>query len=288
MHISLINVLLTLLQISVATKADNDNAILLSKVRTLTLRNDAITSHRRAPSKPQLTCKGPGCAFYEVDILRCKNQGSSYDLENIEWSCTANLPIEFKLGSTDVSCEGFANRHDKYVLKGSCGVEYRLLLTDIGEEKFGKQIWQHYGEKGTFPRTLFALIFFAILAWILYSIFKALAIGNWHRNFGNFWGGGGNDGGDPWDSAHPYNNRWFTRRRQQTGWTPGFWSGALGGAAAGFLAGNRGGRRENQFAERTQCSTSNHGTSYAVPTPGSSNNSTARHKSTGFGSTSRR
>ncbi|CCU82740.1 DUF1183 domain protein [Blumeria hordei DH14] len=280
--------LLILSQIICGLKAGNENAILLSQVRTLTLRKNVKTSHRRVPSKPQLTCKGPGCAFYEVDIMRCKNQGSSYDTEDIEWSCTANLPIEFKLGSTDVSCEGYAHRHDKYVLKESCGVEYRLLLTDIGEEKYGKEFWHLDSENKSLPRAIFAVIFFAILAWILYSIFKALSVGNWHRNFRPFWGGDGNDGGDPWDSPPPYNKKWSSRGRQQPGWTPGFWSGALGGAAAGYLAGNRNGRHNNQFTERPLWSTGNSGTSFSVPTSDSMNNGSARHTSTGFGSTSRR
>jgi SOCE-associated regulatory factor of calcium homoeostasis len=62
---------------------------------------------------------------------------SDYKDEYVSWSCTADLPREFKLGSTDVICEGYDGPDDRYVLKGSCGVEYRLLLTDYGYEKFG-------------------------------------------------------------------------------------------------------------------------------------------------------
>lgn len=32
---------------------------------------------------------------------------SDYDDEYVSWACTADLPREFKLGSTDVLCEGF-------------------------------------------------------------------------------------------------------------------------------------------------------------------------------------
>ena len=39
---------------------------------------------------------------------------------------------------------------DPYVLKGSCGVEYRLLLTEIGEEKYGKKsLWGGSKSKGS-------------------------------------------------------------------------------------------------------------------------------------------
>ena len=70
--------------------------------------------------------------------MRCKNSGSDYDEDSIQWTCTASLPEEFKLGSTDVICEGYDYPEDPYILKGSCGVEYRLVLTEKGQEKYGK------------------------------------------------------------------------------------------------------------------------------------------------------
>jgi len=134
--------LLIFISFSTAARTTNPNrvpknAVLLSKVNTLTLRAGKDTSHRRAGSVPQLQCVGPKhvCKLYEIDILRCKNQGSDYEDENIQWTCSASLPDEFKLGSTEVSCEGYESSDDPYVLKGSCGVEYRILLTEKGEEK---------------------------------------------------------------------------------------------------------------------------------------------------------
>ncbi|KAI0429204.1 hypothetical protein F5Y09DRAFT_311044 [Xylaria sp. FL1042] len=114
------------------------DAILLSEVQTLTLRANRQTSHRRVPAIPQLKCISSKqiCALHEVDVMRCTNQGSSYSAEDIEWSCTASLPPELKLGATDVVCEGYAGPGDPYVLRGSCGVEYRLVLTDLGERRF--------------------------------------------------------------------------------------------------------------------------------------------------------
>ncbi|EQL34626.1 hypothetical protein BDFG_03577 [Blastomyces dermatitidis ATCC 26199] len=70
--------------------------------------------------------------------MRCINQGHDYDENDVQWTCTAQLPPEFKLGSTDVICEGYRDKEDPWVLKGSCGVEYRLLLTERGEQKYGK------------------------------------------------------------------------------------------------------------------------------------------------------
>lgn len=110
----------------VEAKSKADSAILLSKVKTLTLYGDKQTSHRRISSIPQLTCiGGSGCQHYNVDLMRCQNAGSEYDAEDVQWTCSASLPPEFKLGSTEVVCEGYNNADDPWILKGSCGVEYR-------------------------------------------------------------------------------------------------------------------------------------------------------------------
>lgn len=42
------------------------------------------------------------CSKYKIDVLRCENKGTGYDSEDVQWSCTASLPPELKLGSTDV------------------------------------------------------------------------------------------------------------------------------------------------------------------------------------------
>ncbi|GFP53939.1 store-operated calcium entry-associated regulatory factor [Trichoderma asperellum] len=154
----------------------NKNAILLSEVRTLTLRgNGAKTTSRRVAPIPQLKCISSKavCDLYSIDVLRCTNQGSSYGTEDIEWSCTASLPEEFKLGSTDVICEGYSSPDDPYVLKGSCGVEYRLILTDKGEKRYPNVAnpngrWFSDGEGGTdLGAWAFAAIFLGILGALL-------------------------------------------------------------------------------------------------------------------------
>lgn len=118
------------------------DAILLSSVKSLTLDSSKLTTGNRSPPVPQLTCSGGNAQdLYTVDTMRCKNTGSSYTSEDIQWTCQANLPPEFKLGSTEVVCEGFDSPEDEWVLKGSCGVEYRLVLTALGEEKYGRADW---------------------------------------------------------------------------------------------------------------------------------------------------
>ncbi|KMU89320.1 transmembrane protein 66 [Coccidioides immitis H538.4] len=120
-------------------KSPSRNAVLLSNIQTLTLHANRKTSHRRVSAIPQLTCVGPSkriCSLYIPDVMRCTNQGYDYDENDIQWTCTAELPPEFKLGSTEVVCEGYRDSNDPWILKGSCGVEYRMLLTEEGERKF--------------------------------------------------------------------------------------------------------------------------------------------------------
>jgi hypothetical protein len=254
--------------------------------------------------------------------MRCKNAGSDYDENNIQWTCTASLPEEFKLGSTDVICEGYDYPEDPYILKGSCAVEYRLVLTDKGHTKYGKGSgggWSPGDEDGG-PKTLgqavaqalFWLAFIGVACWILYSAYQARQQGGAGGGAlaGNRpgWGGGGGGGGwdghnnDHDDSPPPpyYDTRPGSDKQNYSsttpgsrGWRPGFWTGAAGGAAATYAA--------NQWGNQNQTTGSGSrwgggggggggGWDNGEGSSGSSNSSfsSTRHESTGFGSTSRR
>jgi hypothetical protein len=304
-----------------AAKAKPKNAILLSEVESLTLRADRQTTHRRVSAIPQLKCISSAklCALHKIDTLRCTNQGSGYDAQDIQWSCAAELPPELKLGSTDVICEGYDGPDDPYVLKGSCGVEYRLALTERGEQRFpelagsggfwggiGNKKGSGPGEQGTdWGAWAFAVLFIGVAAWIMYSAFYA-ANENRRRpavrrpragrgGGGGFWpgGGGGGDGGG-WDDPPPPYPGTKPYQSQNEGWRPGFWSGLAGGAAAGYMAGNRGNNREDRRHDYTRGwgsgSTSGSGSGWGggSSSRGSGSTSTSRYESTGFGSTSRR
>lgn len=301
------------------------NAVLLSKVNSLTVRSGKQTASRRVSPVPQLQCVGPAsvCKLYNVDVMRCTNEGSDYDAENVQWSCKAALPDEFKLGSTDVTCEGYESSDDLYVLKGSCGVEYRLLLTEKGEEKYGRKSepWFDGGEPGegsTYFKYLFLITFVVVAFIILRSIYLSWAQEGPREPrrplpWGGF-GGGGNDDDDPPPPYDPYPRNYGTskkstprssastrpsssRPQQQQGWRPGFWTGTAAGAAAGYFAGNRNNTRTQP--EPTQRNTGRGlfgggggGSSWNTrPSAGPSSPpsfSSSRHESTGFGSTSRR
>ncbi|EEP78235.1 predicted protein [Uncinocarpus reesii 1704] len=268
-------------------KSPSRNAVLLSNIQTLTLYANRKTSHRRVSAIPQLTCVGPSkriCSLYTPDVMRCKNQGFDYDENDIQWTCTAELPPEFKLGSTEVVCEGYRDSNDPWILKGSCGVEYRMLLTEEGERKYGHMAAQGVLDDRSWKEILWdfvkgvGTIFIVMGSFIaLMSYCNRFTNGNRRRSGGWFGGGGGGGGGwGPPGPPPPYDYQPGRYTKTET-WQPGFWSGALAGGLAGYGLGNRrsSGRRSEPY------------------TPSSSSSASAgpsgwTRESTGFGGTRRR
>lgn len=304
------------------------NAILLSKVASLTLRGDKKTAHRRVSAVPQLTCVGPPqvCKLYQIDVMRCLNEGASYDTENVQWSCKASLPEEFKLGSTDVSCEGYESSEDPYVLKGSCGVEYRLLLTEKGALKYDMNPTVNSSDDGEGSSAVMGVLVMIVFVVVIFVIFRG-CLQSFHLRYdgrggrggpGGGGGGGGGWGGDDHDPPPPYDPgpthsqtprtskkttstpRASSSRttRTQENWRPGFWTGAATGAAAAaganYLRGNRSQPPRPETTERSTGSGwfgggNTRPTAPRLSSPGSSQNySSSRYDSTGFGGTSRR
>ncbi|KIV99671.1 uncharacterized protein PV09_08725 [Verruconis gallopava] len=253
------------------------DSVLLRNIKSLTLYKDRKTTHRRVPAIPQLRCiGGSGKGYYEVDVMRCTNSGASYDEDNVDWTCKASLPPEFKLGSTDVICEGYSSPDDPYVLKGSCGVEYRLILTDLGEKKYGSKGWfkpkfaegsslfsagENAGDEPPSEKLfnfIFWCFFIGVGLWIAYMFLKSILSGETgpgRRRGGFRLGGGGFGGGDddndpppPYDPnpprpsrqthSKPRSSAWTTTSssRNSEPWRPGFWTGAATGAAAAYAA----------------------------------------------------
>ncbi|CAG7933648.1 unnamed protein product [Penicillium olsonii] len=278
------------------------DAIRLSNVQSLTLHAHRLTSARRVSPIPQLSCVGPSqkvCKLYQPEVMRCTNQGHDYDVEDVQWTCTADLPPEFKLGATDVICEGYRNADDKWVLKGSCGVEYRMFLTELGERRFGnghgdELNWEQMSGSQKILTALGNLLVFGFLIAVFVLLclpFIALLAECFglRRNrrapgVGRGWGGGGGGGGGggdggPWPYSSTYDSYKYAER--QRGWRPGFWSGAAGGAAAGYGLGRSSNRDRRTTSSRSDSFDSGEGSSR---TPQFSSTTS----STGFGSTRRR
>lgn len=103
----------------------------MNSINTLTFSQGRQTNSRRVSAVPQLKCVG-GDAQYDapqhVHAVQCQKVGQGYG-NDIQWKCEADLPIEYRLGETMVSCEGYDHSNDADVLEGSCGLEYTLYRT---------------------------------------------------------------------------------------------------------------------------------------------------------------
>jgi len=273
-----------------------------------------MTTNRRVPAVPQVTCVGGDAeGLYEVDVMRCRNKGFNYNDDSVQWACTASLPPEFRLGSTDVVCEGYSGVDDPNVLKGSCAVEYLLFLTPLGEERYGREVnmpevtSEHKAQVKTKSKSkskskhtswsglMFWGLFISILGYILYTAMfrirgpspdggRELPRSPWG------WGGGaGDQNGNPAPPPYDFYSKGPQTPRTPSAWRPGFWSGVIGGGAAGYMAGKdkkpaaAGGLRPTNTSRNNSSSGNGEGSSSEATAT-----STSRYESTGFGSTTKR
>lgn len=113
-----------------ARQGPGPDAVLLQDVQVLTLYSDKQTTGRRGPPLPQLQCVSGGCAqAHRVTVVQCENKG--HDGQDYQWRCESQLPPELKLGRVTVSCEGYRDADDEWVLVGSCGLEYELIAIEV-------------------------------------------------------------------------------------------------------------------------------------------------------------
>ncbi|ORY86780.1 hypothetical protein BCR37DRAFT_390520 [Protomyces lactucae-debilis] len=309
------SLLLIATQISFALSFGRDKGVPLASVRTLTLRAGQLTTGRRS-KVPQLKCVGGSAqGLYEVDVLQCRNLGPQYTLDDIQWSCTAaRLPDSYQLGSTEVICEGFNHPDDTNITPGSCGVEYTLHLTDIGEKRYSGFARVHRLRHGsTWFSKAFSLLFVGVLGFIIYNLYKSCTRPG-HRaaggrrpggGWGGFFGGGGTGGGgDDHGNAPPPYSRGKYASQQSTQAASGMspWA-AAGLGAAGYMLGrltsgnNR--EREDGYARTSSWGARpnygapqgsfDHDDYGAGPSgSGSGSNMGPMRSSTGFGGTRRR
>lgn len=190
---------------------------------------------------PQLVCVGRPCKLYTPEAVRCVNLGSSgSSVDSVDWKCTADLPSSLRFGKVEVSCEGWSKPGDSFVLKGSCGLTYRLVevpgaLRD-DQNGINREPWD-------VASTVFFAIWIAVLAVILWSFLKS-CFGRDNRDLPrrtdqppparpdtSFWFPGAHPDDRP-EPPPPYSKNGPESSANQ-GWRPGFWTGAaLGGLGA--------------------------------------------------------
>lgn len=224
--------------------------VALASIPALTFYKDELTAARRGDPIPQLTCIGKACRFYTPDVVRCTNSGGSGT--DVDWKCEAELPEALRFGRVQVSCEGWSGQGDPYVLKESCGLEYRLVEVPgaLRSDRDGTRMPSRLAQSFTadnIASTVFMILWLAFLVLILYNILK-----NCLRRpgttgpstprapgWGGGWGGGGtnswfNSGPhDPSDPPPPYSKSPQQPSSADSTWggyRPGFWTGAALGA----------------------------------------------------------
>ena len=102
----------------------HNDRVLLSDVESLLFQTNQMTTGRRSIPVQQMSCSGWNCRK-GPDSIMCKNKGMTDN--DIVWECTGHgLTPGYVMKGATVSCEGYSNSNDPYILRGSCGVTYNI------------------------------------------------------------------------------------------------------------------------------------------------------------------
>lgn len=126
-----------------------------------TFRVGHMTNARRVSPIPQVQCVSgygnPDCSKGPSEIT-CEIV-EKFGVSDAIWKCVSVLGSSYKISKYEVSCEGYSHADDPYVLKGSCGVEYVLDLTEEGirlrdlanarEKEYQSKLAEHYRRQST-------------------------------------------------------------------------------------------------------------------------------------------
>nr|XP_020477148.1 store-operated calcium entry-associated regulatory factor [Monopterus albus] len=123
----------------------DDGSVLLRDIQVLTLYKGQYTTARRSSPIPQLQCVGgsAGCQAFIPEVVQCQNKG--WNGVDVQWECKTDMDNSYRFGRIEVSCEGYSHPADAYILKGSCGLEYTLELTEEGRRRI-KGSWGSHSE----------------------------------------------------------------------------------------------------------------------------------------------
>ena len=105
----------------VASDSGKHEKVPIREVSSLLLHRGKMTTGRRASPVPQLNCLS-NCQD-APDTIYCSNAG--HDGEDVVWECKSD-PSGAVIRDLNVQCEGYDYPDDPYILKGSCGIEFRM------------------------------------------------------------------------------------------------------------------------------------------------------------------
>jgi len=246
---------------------------MLNDINVLTLYHGRMTSARRSSPIPQLKCVGgtAGCDAFTPQVVQCYNRGS--DGYDVQWECKTDMDNAYRFGKVEVSCEGFDYPDDPYILKGSCGLEYTIDLTQEGYEKkqsghsyYGNEqnSYSTYSPSAKGKGSVFGdLLTLGVIAVVIYVIYVTCLSGNNRQDTTNTrrpdpqrpsappppgfrddympGGDGCSSSSSSYDNYSSFGaDHTGTRHRTQNAGTGGgFWSGAATGGLLGYLFGSR-------------------------------------------------
>ncbi|KAM3939064.1 store-operated calcium entry-associated regulatory factor isoform 2-T2 [Leptodactylus fuscus] len=293
-------VLLVVVQLSGAFGWNQHERVLLRDIQALTLYSDRYTNGRRSAPVPQLKCIGgsAGCGTMTPHVVQCYNRG--WDGIDVQWECKVDMDNAYRFGKVEVSCEGFEYPEDPYILRGSCGLEYTLELTEegwkrsqSGHHSAGYDSGFFHGKSSDWSShrssDAIGVIAFLVILGLAYGVYKVFLSGppRWQEN--------------PQYDNSGHENQYYSQASappppgfksdftgtsnfgSQTSQGPGFWTGLGTGGVLGYLFGRQ--------RDRTHHSTymPYHSTwsepSYSRPV---SSQSTGARTVSGFGGTKRR
>nr|F7C1E2.2 RecName: Full=Store-operated calcium entry-associated regulatory factor; Short=SARAF; Short=SOCE-associated regulatory factor; AltName: Full=Transmembrane protein 66; Flags: Precursor [Xenopus tropicalis] len=259
--------LLALLQIPGAWCWNHQERVLLRDIQAITLYADRYTNARRSAPVPQLKCIGgsAGCHTMVPQVVQCHNRG--WDGFDVQWECKVDMDNSYRFGKVEVSCEGFDYPEDPYVLRGSCGLEYTLELTEEGRKRsqdgyrsggFGSGYFQSNSnswDTKTNGSSAIVLIVIVIIAYGVYKLFLSGPSVQEHPRPDEYGydfqsqtrasapppPGFKSDFTDPhlckiFGASKSFSSGYGTSHSNQG---PGFWTGLGTGGVLGYLFGNR-------------------------------------------------
>ncbi|KAM5193544.1 store-operated calcium entry-associated regulatory factor [Mantella aurantiaca] len=303
---------LAVLQMSGVQGWSPQDRVLLREIQAITLYVDRYTNARRSSPIPQVKCVGgsAGCSAMTPQAVQCHNRG--WDGIDVQWECKVDMDNAYQFGKVEVSCEGFDYPDDPYVLRGSCGLEYTLELTEEGRKRsqngnsfggfgsYGSGYSKSWNSQSSYDGS--GVIVFLVLLGLAYGVYKLFLSGpsmQEQQQSPNY------DGHDyqqysqasapppppGFKSSYTGNNSGFggfgntASYGSQATQGPGFWTGLGTGGVLGYLFGNR--RSQPQYTAYSPYHNTWSGPSFSGPTSSSSHSSGVRTAS-GFGGTKRR
>ena len=167
----------------------NQKRVLLKNIKSLTLDSKKKTEGRRS-KVPQLKCVSgkntTSCSDLKPRLVECHNIGV-LDNDNIQWNCICSKSCHASFGKVcqfvniQVSCEGYDNPEDPYILSGSCGLSYSLNCT--------KNKTSDHDEKSSTEVSIYSIIGLIVFCISICACYKVCTCcsnqGNNYTNFDN-------------------------------------------------------------------------------------------------------